>query len=59
MPPVYRLSQRSLSFIFKSPRIPKLEETWWGPGESKDVDTSVRPFKINISDKVRLFYYII
>lgn len=27
-------------------------DTWWGPGKPQKVDTSLRPFKINVNDKV-------
>ncbi|XP_049770766.1 juvenile hormone epoxide hydrolase 1-like [Schistocerca cancellata] len=30
----------------------KLEEAWWGPGEPKEVDESIRPFTIDIPDSV-------
>ena len=31
-----------------------LPNTWWGPGnENKDVDNSIRPFKIIFDNKVR------
>lgn len=36
------------------PSVPKIEETWWGPGLPTEQDKSVKPFKINISDKVRV-----
>lgn len=37
--------------LFSVPPLPELEETWWGP--KGDVDTAIRPFKINISEEVR------
>uniref|UniRef100_A0A6M2DF03 Epoxide hydrolase n=1 Tax=Xenopsylla cheopis TaxID=163159 RepID=A0A6M2DF03_XENCH len=27
-------------------------DTWWGPGKPQKVDTSLRPFKINVNDKI-------
>ncbi|CAH1183113.1 unnamed protein product [Phaedon cochleariae] len=39
--------------LLEVPPIPKIEETWWGPGQpGKSVDTSIRPFKINVPDEV-------
>nr|CAD7193995.1 unnamed protein product [Timema douglasi] len=34
------------------PPLPKLESTWWGPGQPHNVDKSIRPFRINISQEV-------
>lgn len=32
----------------------KFPNTWWGPGkENKEVDQSIRPFKVVFKDKVR------
>ncbi|XP_044760197.1 juvenile hormone epoxide hydrolase 1-like [Coccinella septempunctata] len=43
-----------ISGIFNIPPIPKLEDTWWGPG-GKDVDdVTIRPFKIAVPDEVIL-----
>lgn len=45
------LSIKSKSY-FNAPPLPKIEETWWGPGAPKQEDTTVRPFKIKVSDEV-------
>jgi hypothetical protein len=34
------------------PQIPELENTWWGAGQPRKLDESIREFKINISDDV-------
>lgn len=57
VPSVYRNSRRYSSFLSKFSPVPTLEETWWGPGSPKDTEPSTRPFKINISDQVRLYIY--
>ncbi|KAK9732161.1 Epoxide hydrolase N terminus [Popillia japonica] len=41
-----------INSLLEVPPMPVLEETWWGPGQPKKVDTSIRPFKIDIPDKV-------
>lgn len=33
---------------------PPRDDQWWGPGTPEKEDTSIRPFKINISDKVNV-----
>lgn len=38
--------------LLKIPPRPQLKDVWWGPGESKKVDTAIRPFKIEISKQV-------
>lgn len=38
--------------LFEIPPLPKLENTWWGPGESGEDDTAIRPFKVNVPDEV-------
>ncbi|CAG9824999.1 unnamed protein product [Phaedon cochleariae] len=39
--------------LLEVPPVPKIEDTWWGPGQpGKSVDTSIRPFKINVPDEV-------
>lgn len=40
--------------IFELPQIPEVEEIWWGRGDPKKTDTKIRPFKIDISDEVRI-----
>ncbi|KRT85408.1 hydrolase [Oryctes borbonicus] len=37
-------------FLQESP-LPVLENVWWGPGRETKVDTSIRPFKINVPQK--------
>lgn len=35
------------------PAVPNLEDDfWWGPGEVKKVDESIRPFRIQVSKEV-------
>jgi hypothetical protein len=46
------------------PQLPELENTWWGAGQPRKLDVSIRNFKINISDDVcnlilYMAYYII
>ncbi|KAK9732159.1 alpha/beta hydrolase fold [Popillia japonica] len=41
-----------INSLLEVPPMPVLEETWWGQGQAKKVDTSIRPFKIDIPDKV-------
>lgn len=45
--------------LYKIPPLPILEDTWWGPGDgnSSEEDTSIKPFKINIPEKVSLTLY--
>ncbi|GJQ78677.1 Jheh2 [Trypoxylus dichotomus] len=38
--------------LLEVPPLPVLEDVWWGPGEPRKVDTSIRPFKIDIPQKV-------
>lgn len=38
--------------------IPPPDNQWWGPGTPGKEDTSIRPFKINISDKVNTEFII-
>ncbi|CAH1183115.1 unnamed protein product [Phaedon cochleariae] len=39
--------------LLEVPPVPQMEDTWWGPGQpGKSVDTSIRPFKINVPDEV-------
>lgn len=38
--------------LYSIPEKPILKDTWWGPGSPKAEDTSIKPFKINISDQV-------
>lgn len=34
------------------PERPDIEDIWWGSGDPSKVDTSIKPFKINIPDDV-------
>ncbi|PNF15772.1 Juvenile hormone epoxide hydrolase 1 [Cryptotermes secundus] len=34
------------------PQLPELENTWWGAGQPRKLDESIRNFKINISDDI-------
>ncbi len=36
--------------------IPELKDEWWGEGKAKPIDTKVKPFKINVPDKVKISY---
>lgn len=38
--------------VFGAVSKPQLQDEWWGPGDARNVDTSIRPFKIEISQKV-------
>jgi hypothetical protein len=41
------------------PQMPELENTWWGAGQPRKLDESIREFKISISDDVyNLILYI-
>lgn len=40
--------------IFDPPEKPQVDDIWWGPGDPSKVDTSIRPFKINIPDSVSI-----
>lgn len=39
------------------PSIPTLEEKWWASGSPQKEDTTIRPFKINISDEVNTYFF--
>jgi juvenile hormone epoxide hydrolase len=43
-----------ISKLYETPPIPKLEDTWWGPRDPSKEDTSIQPFKIDISDSVSI-----
>lgn len=36
----------------KVPPLPELKSTWWGAGQPRKLDESIRNFKVNISDDV-------
>jgi hypothetical protein len=38
---------------FKIPPLPYLEDTWWGPRDKSEEDTSIKPFTISIPDEVK------
>ncbi|KAJ8948747.1 hypothetical protein NQ318_017916 [Aromia moschata] len=38
--------------LYDVPPVPQLKETWWGSGDPAQEDTSIRPFKINVSDEI-------
>lgn len=42
------------NLLFQEPPLPVLGNVWWGPGAESKVDTSIRPFKINVPQKVKL-----
>lgn len=37
----------------KPRELPKLNNQWWGPGQKKADDSSIRPFKVVFSKEVR------
>lgn len=41
-----------LSQLSTVPPVPKLENEWWSSGVQSEIDTSIRPFKINVSQEV-------
>lgn len=46
-----------LAYVFNQssdpPPLPVLKDDfWWGPGEAKKVDESIRPFKIQVPNEV-------
>ncbi|GJQ78775.1 hypothetical protein Trydic_g2806 [Trypoxylus dichotomus] len=40
------------NLLFQEPPLPVLKNVWWGPGRETKVDTSIRPFKIDVPQKV-------
>lgn len=46
------LAGLSYDYLTAPVTLPTLQETWWGPGLPTKEDTSIKPFKINISDEV-------
>ncbi|XP_044270184.1 juvenile hormone epoxide hydrolase 2-like [Tribolium madens] len=38
--------------FFKIPTVPYLEETWWGPRDKSEEDTSIQPFTVKVPDEV-------
>ncbi|XP_066249914.1 juvenile hormone epoxide hydrolase-like [Euwallacea similis] len=53
---IFVLIAASCSYIYLKlntiPPKPIIEEKWWGPGPSHQVDSSIRPFKIDFSNEV-------
>lgn len=49
------LIYRQFRKYFAIPQVPKLEDTWWGPGDVKIEDTKIERFEIKVSDEVRKF----
>lgn len=47
---------RTYSCLYSIPPLPELKEIWWGPGDAKSakLDTTIKPFKINVPDEVSL-----
>lgn len=40
--------------LFSFPKKPIVEDTWWGPGKTSKAESSIKPFKINISEDVSM-----
>ncbi|KAJ3635157.1 hypothetical protein MTP99_008087 [Tenebrio molitor] len=38
--------------LFKIPPLPYLEDTWWGPRDKSEEDTSIKPFTISVPEEV-------
>lgn len=38
--------------ILTPPAKPQIDDIWWGPGDPSNMDTSIKPFMINISGDV-------
>ncbi|KAI4471860.1 epoxide hydrolase 1-related [Holotrichia oblita] len=47
-----------LSQLSTVPPVPKLENEWWASGKPSEIDTSIRPFKINVSQEVSTYIYL-
>lgn len=41
-----------LNYVLVAPEPPKINEDWWGKGDSTKEDKKIYPFKINISDEI-------
>jgi hypothetical protein len=39
--------------LFKIPPLPYLEDTWWGPRDKSEEDTSIKPFTISVPEEVK------
>lgn len=46
------LGIRIRSVLYAVPPLPSVEDTWWGYGESRDVDLEIKPFRISVPEKV-------
>jgi hypothetical protein len=47
------LSAVYISQLFlKNPPIPQFKDQWWGEGQPRVQDESIKPFKIKVSDEV-------
>lgn len=40
--------------LLKTAPIPQLKDQWWADGSATSKDESIRPFKIKISDEVKI-----
>lgn len=38
--------------MFGYPEKPHVSDIWWGPSDLSSIDTSIKPFKINVSNEV-------
>lgn len=45
--------------LAEPPETPQVDDIWWGPGNPAKVDSSIRPFKIDVSDAVSYLTIII
>jgi hypothetical protein len=54
---IVTLTAVGIGYIFYTlnqvPPLPELKNTWWGAGQPRKLDESIRSFKVNISDDVR------
>ena len=54
---IVTLTAVGIGYIFYTlnqvPPLPELKSTWWGAGQPRKLDESIRSFKVNISDDVR------
>ncbi len=41
-----------LAQLFKTPPIPQIKDQWWGEGNPKLQDETIKPFQIDIPDEV-------
>lgn len=45
-----------IKVLFDPPKIPQVDDIWWGPKNAEQADSSIRPFKINVPNAVSDFY---